>query len=556
MSQIVVDRFVNLKATTMRKDLVTKFRSVEAVDRLISLSVLDRINNDGDLLPLALGFECSNRPEALENAKTSLTMVLHVLQNLYEVMPPRRQVTHTEILVQARKMYAGISPEVIEIGLYLVKEFPVLESYGSSSGQSPRGTIPTAEWVVIHERIVTLNADAAWDDHIKQRNIILETNTRVSEPKVATSALQEGRKNAGATIAVSASPVKAERNWLPEGWMVVDALPEGGQGWTYRVKRTGDANQTFYVLKRLKNRNRLARFQREIEALKKLAHPNILKIIESPQGQPIYIAEYCERGDLTRVDLSAKTLLARVRLYREICDAIAAAHSANIIHRDLKPQNILIRGDGSVAVGDFGLCLDLGDLDNRPTSTSEAVGPRHYIAPELEDGRDENPKPSSDCYSLGKVLYFILGGRSFARERHKEGDYDLRSANGDPHLHFVYELLEKTIVVNPRDRYANAGELVNAVDDVILKIERDAHVLDMRLPQHCMYCRTGTYQIRLYTAGKPPSFSDIRIGDAFSFWGNNYMDQKNWMVLVCNNCGNAQMFRPDLAGHGSWKGLK
>jgi hypothetical protein len=61
MTQIVVDRFLNLKTTTTRKDLVTKFKSVDAVERLTNLAVLNRVNDAGDLLPGALAFEyCNN----------------------------------------------------------------------------------------------------------------------------------------------------------------------------------------------------------------------------------------------------------------------------------------------------------------------------------------------------------------------------------------------------------------------------------------------------------------------------------------------------------------
>lgn len=187
----------------------------------------------------------------------------------------------------------------------------------------------------------------------------------------------------------TALPVpQAKANWVPSRWKIVRSLPEGGQGWTYLVKRTDGSDQQMFVLKRLKNKDRLARFNKEVEALRKLSNPGILRIIESsqPEEEPFYVAEYCEKGDLTKLDLSGRTLLSKLQLFREICDAMAVAHSANIIHRDLKPQNILIRGDDSVAIGDFGLSLDLNDLEERLTSSAEAVGPRHYIAPELEDG--------------------------------------------------------------------------------------------------------------------------------------------------------------------------
>jgi len=106
----------------------------------------------------------------------------------------------------------------------------------------------------------------------------------------------------------------------------------------------------------------------------------------------------------------------------------------------------------------------------------------------------DDPRPSSDVYSLGKVLYYILGGRSFARERHRDTNYDLRKPDADTLLFFAYELLDKTIDANPNSRYANARELPNALDGVIMKIEKDAHVLNLHVPQHCLYCGVGRYQ--------------------------------------------------------------
>jgi serine/threonine-protein kinase len=295
------------------------------------------------------------------------------------------------------------------------------------------------------------------------------------------------------------------------------------------ARRTHGSDQERYVLKRLKNKDRLARFEKEIDALRKLSHPGVLRIIETAESQevPFHVAEYCEKGDLSEFDLSDKSLLEKLFFYREICDAMAAAHRAKIIHRDLKPQNIIIRSNGSAAVGDFGLCLDLRDIEERLTLSSEAIGARHFIAPELEDGRVDDPRPSSDVYSLGKLLYYILGNhRSFARERHRDTAYDLRTPDADIRLFFAYELLDKTVDTNPVARYQNASELLEALDGVIMRIEKDAHVLNVNVPQHCIYCVIGRYQ-PLTGVDNP---SDLR--------------------LICRNCGNIQFFG---GGRPWWK---
>jgi serine/threonine protein kinase len=143
------------------------------------------------------------------------------------------------------------------------------------------------------------------------------------------------------------------------------------------------------------------------------------------------------------------------------------------------------------------------------------VGARFYIAPELEDGRVDEPEASSDVYSLGKVLYFILSGRHLMREDYAEIGYDLREISG-PEMHFVYEVFDNSIKKLPRERLPNATVLLQHVDNVIWRLERNAHVLDISVPLHCIFCGVGEYERR-----EAPTYE---------------------LKVVCNWCGNVQNF--------------
>lgn len=249
------------------------------------------------------------------------------------------------------------------------------------------------------------------------------------------------------------------------------------------------------------------------------------------EDKPYYIAEYCENGDLSKRNLKGVTTLEKLLLFRQICSAVGAAHTAKIVHRDINPSNILVRSDGTIAVGDFGLCIHL-DAEERLTLTEEAVGARNYMAPEMEDGRRDEVTPASDVYSLGKLLYFFLSGRSFSREKQREPAYDLtHPAEGQPEngIQFVYELLDKSIVESPKPRFQDATALLAAVDGAIRRIVLNAHVLDMNVTKACLYCVDGEYQ--------PMQGSQT--------------DQHN-LTLVCRRCGNTQRFGPPYNGWDAW----
>jgi len=182
-------------------------------------------------------------------------------------------------------------------------------------------------------------------------------------------------------------------------WEIVRSLGEGAQAHTFIARDTTDSEGSPFVLKRLKNLDRLARFKQEVEAVKGLAHPNVVRLVDFDLDapRPFIVTEYCAGGNLEEADpfwiTSAENAF---RLFDEICQGVVAAHNAGIIHRDLKPANIFLRSRlGPAVVGDFGICYVLDD-GTRLTITDEAVGARLFIAPELEDGRAQLVSEKSD----------------------------------------------------------------------------------------------------------------------------------------------------------------
>lgn len=334
-------------------------------------------------------------------------------------------------------------------------------------------------------------------------------------------------------------------------WVRDESLGEGGQAWTYKTHNRNDSERTTYVLKLLKNKastNRLKRFGREIEVGQKLNHPNIVRFVDQniEHEKPYVVMEYCSGRDLKSLDVSQLSLSEKLKMFWAICKGVGYAHESGVIHRDLKPNNIFLRADHRTpVVGDFGLCL-LTEQDERLTETTEAVGARLYMAPELEDGRYEDAKPSADIYSLGKILYWLVSNkRQFSREKHRSERFDLTKNDQSAAMSFVYEILDATITAEPSSRkHANATYLADAVEMIIQRIEMGAHAIRPDVPQHCSYCAAGKYQKILQGDYQQPGFETITYHLGIQF--KNVPGQR-WLILACDYCGNLQFFRADMA---------
>jgi serine/threonine-protein kinase len=126
-------------------------------------------------------------------------------------------------------------------------------------------------------------------------------------------------------------------------------------------------------------------------------------------GLPFIAMEYVDGETLAE-------LVARVgplppeeaaRLGIQACRALAAAHAAGLVHRDVKPQNLLLRRDGTLKLGDFGVAFGLEGT--RLTMAGTVLGTAAYLAP--EQARGEDVTAAADVYGLGAVLYELVTGR-------------------------------------------------------------------------------------------------------------------------------------------------
>ncbi|MEQ8223958.1 MAG: protein kinase, partial [Candidatus Eremiobacterota bacterium] len=215
----------------------------------------------------------------------------------------------------------------------------------------------------------------------------------------------------------------------------------------------------------------------------------------------------------------------------------------------LKPGNIYLKEKGkSPIIGDFGICF-FTEKEERLTAIKEVVGPRFFIAPELEDGRLGKITPKSDIYSLGKILYWLISnGEIFAREKHHEPEYDLTKKLPSSAPYLINTLLDKMIVENPDKRCKDVGKVIEELDILIRRIQMNAHVIDLKVPQHCNYCGVGKYDVKVDVL-----FNPNKRDDAVEYFGFNSRNG-NWLIFVCDYCANVQIFRPDYSNNeNAWR---
>ncbi|UKJ88413.2 calmodulin-like domain protein kinase [Theileria orientalis] len=206
---------------------------------------------------------------------------------------------------------------------------------------------------------------------------------------------------------------------------------------------------------------------REVEVLKSLDHPNIMKIYEFFEDEKYYyfVTELYTGGELFDEIVSRKRFSEydAARITKQILSGITYMHKQNIVHRDLKPENLILESkslNSNIRIIDFGLSTYYTDS----AKLKDKIGTAYYIAPEVLKGiYDEK----CDIWSIGVILYILLSGyppfngktESEIIKKVQIGKYSFEMSHWEKVAESAKDLIRKMLVYNPEKRISAAEAL-------------------------------------------------------------------------------------------------
>lgn len=263
---------------------------------------------------------------------------------------------------------------------------------------------------------------------------------------------------------------------------VLSKIGSGGMGSVYlgRHKETGEELAVKVLPASLAHEEGfIERFNREIESMKKLSNPHIVKLHDNgvDNGTYYYSMEYVEGETLTQMLRRERRIpwSKAIDIGIQICAALKAAHDAGIIHRDLKPSNLLIAHDGTVKLTDFGVAQVFAK--DRLTVTGGIVGTAEFMSPEQAQGKRASKQ--SDLYSLGAVLYALICGKPpftgdtaiEVLKKHQYGMFDAPRRVNPEIPSWLEEIVVQLLEKDPAKRLPDAHVVSRRLEQVRARIE-------------------------------------------------------------------------------------
>ncbi|MDI3283002.1 serine/threonine-protein kinase [Polyangium sp. 15x6] len=209
---------------------------------------------------------------------------------------------------------------------------------------------------------------------------------------------------------------------LRESYTIVRVIGEGGMGRVYEARHTRIGSKRF-AIKMLhpeyaRQPDVLSRFQREAEAAAQIKSPHVIDVYDidrTADGRPFIISELLDGKEFADL-LTQRGKMAvpqAVRIVRQVCKALAAAHAKGVVHRDMKPENVFLIGDlnrPTAKVIDFGISKVEDNATGKAlTRTGMIMGTPAYMAPEQARGHRVDHR--ADIYAVGAMLYCALTGK-------------------------------------------------------------------------------------------------------------------------------------------------
>jgi serine/threonine-protein kinase len=264
---------------------------------------------------------------------------------------------------------------------------------------------------------------------------------------------------------------------LGERFQILSVLGAGGMGVVYKARdRELDDLVALKMLKRemADDAGLLDRLKSELKLARKITHPNVLRTFDFGDvgGLPYISMEYV-RGVTLRYLLDSSGRLpysAGLRLAKQLCAGLGAAHAQGVIHRDIKPENLILDNAGNVKLMDFGIARPIKRAAAGQTQAGFVVGTPQYLSPEQLEGKEADQR--ADIYAVGVVLYEVFTGK-----RPFEGESPvqvimkhLNEAPAPPSTHWreippaLEGMILRCLEKDPAQRFANAADLLRDLE--------------------------------------------------------------------------------------------
>lgn len=267
-------------------------------------------------------------------------------------------------------------------------------------------------------------------------------------------------------------------------YTIVSRIGAGGMGEVFKAVHRRMKRQVaikVLLLDKVHNRKPIDLFQREIETMSQLSHPNIVAAYDADECDrgAYLVMEYVGGSDLSTLVHQRGLLPLRksVDFVTQAAQGLHYAHTRGVVHGDIKPANMLLSQDGTVKITDLGLARMMkteavpGQGDD-PSGTQSAIAGTASFMPPEQAFQPESVDHRADIYSLGCTLYYLLTGQPLFQEKKM---YALLVAHRDqprpklrdlrPDAPFELEAIyQRMVAPRPADRFASMEEVVEALD--------------------------------------------------------------------------------------------
>jgi eukaryotic-like serine/threonine-protein kinase len=268
------------------------------------------------------------------------------------------------------------------------------------------------------------------------------------------------------------------------GFRLDRLIGEGGFGQVWHAHRDADGERVAIKvlhLELVRSIDALTRFQRELDAIQRLQHPNVVSALDHgtlSDGRPYLVLEYIEGPSLRDVihDRGAIPPIEMLEILEPLCDALSVAHVAGLVHRDVKASNVILaRKHGAVrpVLLDFGLVKLTDQTGPGLTSSRSMLGTPAAMAPEQMRGQTVDAR--TDVYALGLLTFHMLTGQpAFGGapgvvqsylQVHGPRPRPSAKVDIDP---AIDEPVARALAPNPTERFPTARDLFEALRAVIV----------------------------------------------------------------------------------------